>query len=101
MKQALIPIASIPSEGTAVPVDFFGRPALAYRAGGEVRATVAICPHLGGPLEWKDGELVCAWHGQRHDAATGRCLRGPAPTQQAMTLPTRVEDGVLHYVWGE
>ena len=100
MKQALIPIASIPPEG-AVPVDFFGRPALAYRVGDEVRATLAICPHVGGPLEWKDGELVCAWHGQRHDAATGRCLRGPAPTQHAMTLPTRVEDGVLHYVWGE
>ncbi len=100
MKQALIPVAQVPEMGT-VPVDFFGRPALAYRAAGEACATLAICPHVGGPLEWKDGELVCAWHGQRHDPATGRCLRGPAPNQQALKLPTRVEDGVLTYVWGE
>lgn len=100
MKQTLIPIAQVPATG-AVPVDFFGRPALVYRAGGEVCATLAICPHVGGPLEWRDGELVCAWHGQRHDPATGRCLRGPAPAQQALKLPTRVEDGALVYVWGE
>jgi nitrite reductase/ring-hydroxylating ferredoxin subunit len=100
VKQALIPIDQIPETG-AVPLDFFGRAALAYRAGGEVCATLAICPHLGGPLEWKDGELVCAWHGQRHDAASGRCLRGPAPSQHAMKLPTRIEGGVLQYVWGE
>ena len=98
LKQALIPIAKVPESG-AVLVDFFDRPALVYRAGGEVRATLAICPHLGGPLEWKDGELVCAWHGQRHDPASGRCLRGPAPGQQAMKLPTRVDDCVLHDVW--
>lgn len=100
MKQALIPAAEVPAEG-AVAIDFFGRPALAYRVEGQPCATLAICPHLGGPLAWQDGELVCAWHGQRHDAASGRCLRGPAPTQQAMRLPTRVEDGVLTYVWGE
>lgn len=100
MKQALIPVALVPESG-AIPVDFFGRPALVYRAGGEICATLAICPHVGGPLEWKDDELVCTWHGQRHDPATGRCLRGPAPEQQALRLPTRVEDGTLHYVWGE
>jgi nitrite reductase/ring-hydroxylating ferredoxin subunit len=100
MKQALIPVARIPAD-CAVMIDFFGRPALAYRSGGEPCATLAICPHLGGPLTWKDGELVCAWHGQRHDPATGRCLGGPAPGQQAMKLPTRVEGGQLMYVWGE
>lgn len=100
MKQALISIDQVPDTGSAA-VDFFGRPALVYRVDGRVCATLAICPHLGGPLEWKDGTLVCAWHGQRHDPATGRCLGGPASSQQAMQLPTRVEDGVLHYVWGE
>jgi nitrite reductase/ring-hydroxylating ferredoxin subunit len=100
MKHALIPVAQIPQSG-AVPIDFFGRAALAYRVDGQPCATLAICPHLGSPLEWKDGQLVCAWHGQRHDAASGRCLSGPAPGQQAMKLPTRVEDGQLTYVWGE
>lgn len=100
MKQDLIPIAEVPATGAA-KVDFFGHPALVYRAGGEVCATLAICPHVGGPLEWKDGELVCGWHGQRHDPATGKCLSGPARQQQALKLPTRIEDGVLRYVWGE
>jgi nitrite reductase/ring-hydroxylating ferredoxin subunit len=101
VKQALIKVADVPATGAA-PIDFFGRPALAYRSDdGTVRATLAICPHLGGPLEWKGGELVCAWHGQRHDAVSGRCLGGPAPTQQAMRIPTRIEGDTLHYVWGE
>jgi nitrite reductase/ring-hydroxylating ferredoxin subunit len=38
----------------AKTVDCLGRPALVHRHPGQPVATVAICPHLGGPLE-------CAW----------------------------------------
>jgi nitrite reductase/ring-hydroxylating ferredoxin subunit len=100
MKHPLVAVEAIPDVG-AKSVDFFGRPALVYRVGTELCATVAICPHVGGPLELKDGVLVCAWHGQRHDATTGACLGGPAPAQRALRLPTQVEDGMLQYVWGE
>lgn len=101
MKQALCPVAEVPASG-AKSVDFFGRPVLVYRQGGEVRAALSICTHLGGPLELKGDELVCAWHGARFDACSGACRRGPADASaRAMFLPTRVEEGVLTYVWGE
>jgi nitrite reductase/ring-hydroxylating ferredoxin subunit len=101
MKQALCPIAEVPAEGTKT-VDFFGRQVLVYRSAGEVKAALSICTHLGGPLELRDGELVCGWHGARFDAAGGACRRGPAaPESRALLLPTRVENGNLNYVWGE
>ena len=101
MKHPLCPLADVPDSG-AKKVDFFGREALVYRQGGEVKAALSICAHLGGPLELKDGELVYPWHGARFDAASGACRKGPAaPQSSAMLLPTRLEDGVLTYVWGE
>lgn len=101
MKQPLCPVSEVPPQG-ARTVDFFGRQALVYRHGAEIKAALSICTHLGGPLELRDGELVCAWHGARFDCGNGACTRGPAaPESRAMFLPTRVEDGVLQYVWGE
>jgi nitrite reductase/ring-hydroxylating ferredoxin subunit len=101
MKHSLCPLADVPAHG-ARKVEFFGREALIYRQGGDVKAALSICTHLGGPLELKDGELVCAWHGARFDATTGACRKAPAaPESRAMFLPTRVEEGVLTYVWGE
>lgn len=101
MKTPLCKLADIPASGAA-RVDFFGREALVYAIGGEPRAVMNTCTHLGGPLELKDGKLVCAWHGARFDAASGAAQSGPAGTcAHALVLPTRVEDGVLTYVWGE
>jgi nitrite reductase/ring-hydroxylating ferredoxin subunit len=101
MKQALCLVAEVPATGSKT-VDFFGRQALVYRQRAEVKAALSICPHLGGPLELHDGELVCSWHGARFDAASGACKHGPArPESRAMFLPTRVEDEALTYVWGE
>jgi nitrite reductase/ring-hydroxylating ferredoxin subunit len=41
-------------------------------------------------------------YGVQYDARTGRRLAGPAPSDsRLMTLPTREEDGVLTYVYGE
>ena len=100
MKAPLIPVAEIPGEGAKV-VDFFGREVLVYMANGAPRAAMNVCLHLGGPLERKGNRLVCAWHGAEFDCATGKCLQGPAPSSSsAMFLPTRVEDGVLTYVYG-
>jgi nitrite reductase/ring-hydroxylating ferredoxin subunit len=101
MKAALCKLTDIPAAG-ATRVDFFGREALVYLADGEPRAVVNACTHLGGPLDLKNGQLVCGWHGARFDAASGDTRSGPAGTcQHALMLPTRVEDGVLNYVWGE
>jgi len=101
MKAPLCKLADIPTSGSA-RIEFFGREALVYLAGGEPRAVMNTCTHLGGPLELKDDRLVCGWHGARFDAASGAVESGPAGTcHRALMLPTRVEDGVLTYVWGE
>ena len=42
------------------------------------------------------------WHGSTFDVRTGRALSGPVrPDARLITLPTRVENGVLTYVYEE
>lgn len=101
MKQHLCDLADVPASGST-NVPFFGREVLVYRNGESITAALSICPHLGGPLELRQGTLVCPWHGARFDAESGACLNGPAAAaSKAMLLPTRVENGGLHYVWAE
>lgn len=101
MQHRLCSVSDIPVQGS-LSVPFFGRDALVYRAGGQPVATVALCPHLGGPLALADGVLACPWHAARFDAATGRCLAGPLPADtRAMLIPTRIVGDGLFYVWGE
>jgi nitrite reductase/ring-hydroxylating ferredoxin subunit len=101
MKVPLINVDEIPNEGVKT-IDFFGREVLVLKAEGKPKAIMNTCMHLGGPLSCQDGKLVCAWHGAQFDKNTGRRLQGPArPDSRLMFLPTRVEDGVLTYVYGE
>jgi nitrite reductase/ring-hydroxylating ferredoxin subunit len=101
MKQPLCRVTAVPTSGTKT-VEFFGRQALVYRQGETIKAALSICTHLGGPLELREGELVCPWHGARFDARSGACRQGPAATQsRAMFLPTRIEHDMLLYVWDE
>ncbi len=101
MKSKLVNVSEIPSQGTK-KIDFFGREALVYLAHGEPRAILNYCAHVGGPLELKDGVLVCAWHGAHFDSNTGACKSGPCPKHaNLMVIPTRVAEGVLNYVYGE
>jgi nitrite reductase/ring-hydroxylating ferredoxin subunit len=101
MKVPLCRVDEIPDDG-AKTVDFFGREALALNVEGRPKAVMNVCLHLGGPLQ-RDGEkLVCAWHGAEWACATGRHLAGPGrPDAHLLALPTRIEDGVLTYVYGE
>ncbi|HEV2235628.1 MAG TPA: Rieske 2Fe-2S domain-containing protein [Ktedonobacterales bacterium] len=101
MKVALCQVDEIPEDG-AKAVAFFGREVLALKAEGRPRAVVNVCMHLGGPLERRGEKLVCAWHGAEWACGTGRHLAGPGrPDARLLTLPTRVENGVLTYVYGE
>ena len=101
MKVPLCAVADIPDEGTK-DVEFFGRPVLVYRVGGQPRAIANVCLHLGGPLQREGDTFVCPWHGAKYACADGRRIDGPVRQDaRLMTLPTRVEDGILLYVYGE
>ena len=101
MKHELCKLEEIPEQGSRI-VPFFGREVHVYRSGGRVRAAANVCLHFGGPLECKDGQMVCPWHGARYDMDTGERMDGPAPkNSRLMFLSTRVEGGSLFYVWGE
>jgi nitrite reductase/ring-hydroxylating ferredoxin subunit len=96
MKHRLANLDDIPGTGTLL-VPFFGREIHLWRKGERYRAAANACPHMGGPLECKGGELVCPWHGARFSLDTLRRTEG----SRLMVLPTRVEDGALYYTWGE
>jgi nitrite reductase/ring-hydroxylating ferredoxin subunit len=101
MKVALCNVEEIPAQGTAA-VEWFGREVLVYRDEGQPKAVVNSCMHLGGPLELQGERFVCPWHGASFSCHDGRRVSGPARSEsRLMFLPTRIEDGMLYYVWGE
>jgi nitrite reductase/ring-hydroxylating ferredoxin subunit len=100
MQHELCKISEVPSTGTKI-VPFFGREVHVYGTGDNVRAVANVCMHFGGPLDCKDGKLVCPWHGASYSLETGDRIAGPAPRgSKLMFLSTKVEDGALYYVWG-
>lgn len=101
MKVPLCKLDKIPEEGTK-KIDFFGREALILKVDGKPKAILNVCMHLGGPMKRDGGKLVCEWHGAEFDCRDGRRLKGPARRDSRLiTLPTRVEDGTLIYMYGE
>lgn len=100
MKHELVKLSDIPKTGTII-VPFFGRELHVYLAEGKPRAVANACLHMGGPLDCKDGQFVCPWHGARFDMESGQSLSGPvAKGTRLMVVPTRVEGDALFYVWG-
>jgi nitrite reductase/ring-hydroxylating ferredoxin subunit len=71
--------------------------------GGQVRAWVNRCPHVGTPLDlWpnefytEDGQaLICATHGARYEPLDGRCTAGPCAGDALTPLPLRRHGDVL------
>jgi nitrite reductase/ring-hydroxylating ferredoxin subunit len=101
MKVPLIRVEDIPNEGTA-HVDFFGRDVLVLMVDGTPKAIMNVCLHLGGPLRRENDCLVCEWHSAVFNVHDGQRVKGPARQEtRLLTLPTRIEEGVLSYVYGE
>jgi nitrite reductase/ring-hydroxylating ferredoxin subunit len=101
MQVPLCKLEEIPDEGIKT-VEFFGRELLVFKANGKPKGILNICMHLGGPMQRQGDRLVCQWHGAEFDCQRGKALVGPAPPDsQLITLPTRIEDGVLSHVYGE
>ena len=101
MKRELCKIADVPSGGSRI-VPFFGRELHLYRSGDQIRAVANVRLHFGGPLDCKDGKLVCLWHNASFNMTSGERINGPASRDsRLMFLSTRVEGDALYYVWGE
>jgi len=71
--------------------------------GGEFRAWVNRCPHVGTPLDlWPnefytdDGrDLICSTHGAIFEPLTGRCTLGPCAGDALRALPLQREGDTL------
>lgn len=68
-----------PAEGAGVVANRAGLPVAVSTVDGVTRAVSAVCPHLGGVLEWNDAECTwdCPLHASRF-AADGTRIEGPA-----------------------
>ena len=88
------PESSVPQNG-GLRVLVCGRPVSVFRTSQGLVAFDDNCPHAGAPLSagiYRDGVVVCAWHGFTFDAATGACTLypgGPSAAPRAV----RVEAG--------
>lgn len=71
--------AGDPVEGEGVVRRGARGPVAVSRVDGKVRALSAVCTHLGGVVQWNDGERSwdCPLHGSRF-SPDGRRLEGPA-----------------------
>ena len=76
-----------PAEGAGVVANRGGRPVGISTVDGVTRAVSAVCPHLGGVLDWNDAECTwdCPLHASRF-AADGTRIEGPA-LQDLTPLP--------------
>jgi nitrite reductase/ring-hydroxylating ferredoxin subunit len=83
-----------------------GRRALAgfvVNHGGQMRAWLNRCPHVGTPLDlWpnefytEDGQaLVCSTHGALYEPLSGRCTAGPCVGDALAPLPLRRDGDLL------
>lgn len=68
-----------PAEGRGVVANRGGRPVAISTVDGVTRAVSAVCPHLGGVLDWNDAECTwdCPLHASRF-TADGTRIEGPA-----------------------
>lgn len=102
MRHELCKLSDIPDQGSRV-LPFFGREIHVWKdASGRPRAAANACLHFGGPLERKEGRLVCPWHGASYDMDSGQRVEGPGHSgARLMFLSTRAEGDGFYYVWGE
>ncbi|MGI0128725.1 MAG: Rieske (2Fe-2S) protein [Thermoplasmata archaeon] len=73
--------APLPAEGHGVRITAGATPVAVFRAGGQLYALEARCPHVGGPLDQGKLEgtrVTCPWHGSTFDIRDGSLVRGPA-----------------------
>jgi Rieske Fe-S protein len=71
-----------------------GRVLLTRVSETDVAAFSSKCTHQGCTVEPDGAELACPCHGSTYEAATGKVLKGPAPSPLA-TVEVVVRDGAV------
>lgn len=83
--------------GGCIKREIGGRQVAIFRAGDNVYAIDAMCPHRGGPLDESivDDELavMCPWHGWMFDVRTGVSTTHPA---RVRSYAVRIEQGEVY-----
>ena len=72
-------------------------PVVVVRDGQDIHVLAGQCSHLSGPLsegEYRDGCLICPWHGSTFRVGDGSIVHGPATAPQPV-FRTRVAGGML------
>lgn len=72
-------------------------PVVAVREDDDVHVLADRCSHLSGPLsdgEYRDGCLICPWHGSTFSVSDGTVRHGPATAPQP-AFRTRVTQGTI------
>lgn len=98
-------LADIP-DGGVIGIDLphpLGLPLVLRRTGSQVRAWLNVCPQDGHRMDWAPGlfhvdgaVLRCANRGARFDLdRDGVCVEGPCRGRWLITVPVRVDDGVV------
>ncbi|MBK6341598.1 MAG: Rieske 2Fe-2S domain-containing protein [Flavobacteriales bacterium] len=66
---------------------------ISKRSDGSYTALELNCPHKGGPIKEKEGQLVCGWHGSAFDLE-GKLLKGPSKSG-LKTYPVDADGSML------
>ncbi len=68
--QLTIPNTELPSDGEFKYIDIpeVKQELLVFRKKGVIQVVSSFCPHFGGPLTLKDGNLHCYFHGYEFEA---------------------------------
>lgn len=89
--QPVAKIGDLP-EGKGMTVKVGRRNLLLLNIDGLFYALDRFCVHRAAPLaqgEIVEGQLLCPWHGNTFDFATGRCLAHPE--EKVRTYPVQVQ----------
>lgn len=93
----------------AVQLDGRSRSAFVIRFGGELKAFVNECGHIGVELDWQPGsffditgqQLICSTHGARYNPLTGECISGRCAGRGLIPIKVREVGEEVHLVDGK
>lgn len=93
--ELLVPLDTLGKGNSAIvkAKGLSGKLMISKRSDGSYTALELNCPHKGGPIKEKEGQLVCGWHGSAFDLE-GQLLKGPSKSG-LKTYPIEADGNML------